>query len=238
MRDRIDGNADALAYRPRTERPARLMPWSAVQHGIDALAVQIRAAGISPDAVVGIFQGGWIIAQCLADHFPAARVLGVLARLDDGLRGELVSAEDGVLHRAALPPGAVVVLADEVIDSGRTAGHFAAVLRDDFGLRVLVACLVAASAADPAPDFAANQMDDLPELVLPWRVQRDFLHAMVCLLRACPLTTAQIDERLRELGHDISPDILDRRLRGLAASGYVVPCSGGRWGLADRRAPR
>ena len=61
------------------------------------------------------------------------------------------------------------MLADEVIDSGRTIGAFAAMLRRDYKLTVVTACLAASTGADPAPDFAADRMDDLPELVLHTR---------------------------------------------------------------------
>jgi hypoxanthine phosphoribosyltransferase len=230
--------APVLAYRPRPGRPARMMPWAAVQRGIDALAAQLRDAGAEPAAVIGIVQGGWIVAQCLADHFPGTPVLAAHARQDDGgLRAELASAQDGLLRPATLVPGAAVVLADEVIDSGRTIGAFAAMLRRDFRLAVVTACLAASTGADPAPDFAADRMDDLPELVLPWRVQRDFPQTIACLLRACPLNTDQIDERLRELGHDIHPGILARRLDGLAAAGLLAAGPGGQWYLAGRGVP-
>jgi len=224
--------APVLAYRPRPGRPARMMPWAAVQRGIDALAAQLRDAGAEPDAVIGIASGGWIVAQCLADHFPGVPVLVAHARPGGGgLRTELASGQDGLLCPAGLRPGAAVVLADEVIDSGRTIAAFAAMLRRDCQLTVMTACLAASTAASPAPDFAADRMDDLPELVLPWRVQRDFPQTIGCLLRACPLDTDQIDERLRELGHDIHPHILARRLDGLAAAGLVSPGPGGQWQL-------
>jgi hypothetical protein len=212
-----------------------MMPWPAVQRAVDALAVQVSDTGTEPDAVIGIAQGGWIVAQCLADHFPGASVLAAHARQDDGrLRAELASAQDGLLRPATLRPGSLVVLADEVIDSGHTIGAFAAMLRRDYELTVVTACLAASTGADPAPDFAADRMDDLPELVLPWRVQRDFPQTVACLLRACPLDTDQIDERLRELGHDIHPGVLARRLDGLAAAGLLGIAPGGQWKLAGR----
>lgn len=122
-----------------------------------------------------------------------------------------------------------MLLADEVVDSGRTARTFLGLLGRDYGLRPLLACLWADAAADPAPDFAAHRMAGLPALVLPWRIQRDAAQTIACLLRACPLTTSEIDERLRDLGHDIPPGILDRQLLGLAAAGHVRRAPSGRW---------
>ncbi|MFD7866031.1 hypothetical protein [Streptomyces sp. NPDC059783] len=44
----------------------------------------------------------------------------------------------------------------------------------------------------------------LPTLVLRGRVLRDVDQTAGCLLASGPLTTAQLDERLRDLGHDFS----------------------------------
>jgi hypoxanthine phosphoribosyltransferase len=236
MPDQHGDAASALAWQPAPGRHARMMPWPAVQQGIDAVAAQVRDAGIVPDAMIGIFQGGWMIAQGLADHFPGVPVLGVMASLSGGgreLYAELVSAGDGVLRPVVPAPGSIVLLVDEVVDSGRTARTFLALLRRDYQLRPLLACICADAGADPQPDFCADRMTELPLLVLPWRVQRDFGQAIACLLRACPLTTSQIDERLRDLGHDIPPDILEHRLGDLFVSGHVTRSADGRW--ASRR---
>jgi hypothetical protein len=73
-------------------------------------------------------------------------------------------------------------------------------------------------------------MSHLPALVLPWRVLRDIDQSAACLLAAGPLTTAQFDERLRDLGHDIDPDLLDLHLHRLAAR-RLLHRSGNRWRL-------
>jgi hypoxanthine phosphoribosyltransferase len=207
------------------------MTWSGVQRDVDLLAAAVHAAGIVPDALIGIFQGGWIVAQCLADHFPGSLMLGALACPDGcgGMRAELLATRDGLLAPASPEPGSTVLLVDEVVDSGRTARFYLDQLRADLGLRPYLACLAADTTADPAPDFAAQRMENLPALVLPWRILRDFAQTMACLLRAGPLTTDQIDERLRELGHDIAPDVLATRLGELAGHGQVSAGAGGTW---------
>ena len=231
MPEAITDVVDGLVFRPAAGRFARLVSWGAVQAGVDALAVSIREAGIAPAALIGVFQGGWIIAQCLADHFPASPILGVLACPDGqgGMRAELVSTRDGLLVAAVPEPGSTVLVVDEVVDSGRTARFYLDHLRGDFGLQPYLACLAADTDADPSPDFAAQRMEALPALVLPWRVLRDFEQTMACLLRAGQLTTDQLDERLRELGHDIAPDVLSARLRDLARDGKLSASADGAW---------
>ncbi|MCX4763630.1 phosphoribosyltransferase family protein [Streptomyces sp. NBC_01275] len=221
---------ERLVFRAARDRASRMVSWAAVQRDVDALAEAIHSAGVVPTALIGIFQGGWLVAQCLADHFPGAPVLGCLARQgDDEARVVLFGATDG-LHTEVVPePGSTALLVDEVVDSGRTAGFYLERLRDDFGVHAHLVCLAADTAARPAPDFAAQRMDSLPALVLPWRVLRDFEQTAACLLRAEPMTTSQIDERLREFGHDIAPRVLDARLRSLAARGLVRLGDDGTW---------
>ena len=120
----------------------------------------------------------------------------------------------------------VALLCLRFLDPGRRAAGLAVA-----GLLLLPPlCILAADTdADPSPDFAAQRMEALPALVLPWRVLRDFEQTMACLLRAGELTTDQLDERLRELGHDIAPDILSARLRDLARAGKLSATADGAW---------
>ncbi|MEU9575249.1 phosphoribosyltransferase family protein [Streptomyces massasporeus] len=222
---------DGLVFRAASDRTARIMSWSAVQRDINLLAAAIRESAIMPTALIGIFQGGWLVAQCLADHFSEGPVLGALACPDSRgeVRVELLQTRDGLLTAAVPETGSTVLLVDEVVDSGRTARFYLDRLRRDFGLRPYLACLAANADADPAPEFAAQRMDALPALVLPWRVLRDFEQTAACLLRAEPLTTHEIDERLREFGYDIPPEVLDARLHALAAKGRVSLSPDGEW---------
>lgn len=231
-----DPQAGPLAYRPDPARPARIMPWPMFQENTDVLAAQVRDAGIRPDVITGIFSGGWITAQALADHFPGTPVLA--AACETGPAGEpavvLWSAADGMLAPAWPPNGGVLLLVDEVIDSGRTVCAMAAgITRSCPGIRILTACLACDEAARPVPDFAARRMSGLPEFVLPWRIQRDFPATAACLLRGGPLTTDEIDERLRELGHDIPPPALARMLAGIAGDG-ILTAADGRWAVSPR----
>ncbi|MFH8802715.1 phosphoribosyltransferase [Streptomyces sp. NPDC017936] len=222
---------ESLVFRAAKDRASRMVSWAAVQRDIDALADAVHTAGVEPAALVGIFQGGWLVAQCLADHFPGVPVLGATARADDAgdARVALFGAADGLLTPVSPEPGSTVLLVDEVVDSGRTAAFYRRRLRDDLGVDARLVCLAADTRAEPAPEFAAQRMEALPALVLPWRVLRDFEQTAACLLRAEPMTTAQIDERLREFGHDIGPRVLEARLRSLAARGLVRLTADGAW---------
>ncbi|MBC7267722.1 phosphoribosyltransferase family protein [Streptomyces albogriseolus] len=223
--------AAELVFSAAPGRRARLVSWRAYQVMAAEVAAQIRAAHEGPLTLVGILQGGWITAQSLADLLPGSVVLAAAARQrgehTDGLA--LFAASDGLLTPASPPADRPVVLVDEVVDSGRTARFF---LSQFAAHRPQLACLAASDSADPAPRFSARRMSHLPALVLPWRILRDFAQTAACLLSADPLTTDQIDERLRELGHDIGPDLLEPRLAALARQGLLTH-DGTLWRRAD-----
>lgn len=195
------------------------------------VAAQIRAAHQGPLTLVGILQGGFIVAQSLADLLPGSVVLSASARHSrehaEGI--ELFTSDDGLLTRTTPPPGRALILVDEVVDSGRTARYFLGQLAAH---APELACLAAATSADPAPRFTARRMSDLPALVLPWRVLRDIDQTAACLLALGPLTTEQIDERLRELGHELGPDVLEPRLDALAHRGLLAR-HGNQWKRPD-----
>lgn len=224
---------DALVFRPDTARPARLMSWGAVQRSVDELAGTIRASLGRPRTVIGIFQGGWLVAQCLADHFPDAELLAVAGDVRGGrLRPALLDLSDGLMRPAAPPAQGEVLLVDEVVDSGRTARFHLDHLRENFGVEARLVCLAASAEADPRPEFAARTMEALPLLVLPWRLLRDFEQTASCLLRTEPLTTRQIDDRLRECGHAIATGVLEAHLGGLRERGFLTLDGQCRWHLS------
>ncbi|MDW6057918.1 phosphoribosyltransferase [Streptomyces sp. FXJ1.4098] len=232
MPDRPTGRevaASDLVFTAAAGRRARMVSWLAYQQMAADVAGQIRRAHPGAVTLVGILQGGWITAQSLADLLPGSTVLAAAARRrEDRIDGlELFAAADGLLQPGRPPGGQPLIVVDEVVDSGRTARFFLDHLAP-YGPQL--ACLVASDTAAPAPHFSAWSMSDLPALVLPWRVLRDADQTAVCLLAAGPLTTAQLDERLRDLGHDIDPDLLESHLAGLAARGRLRR-SGNLWRL-------
>ncbi|MCX4682156.1 phosphoribosyltransferase [Streptomyces sp. NBC_01433] len=220
---------DELVFTAAAGRRARMVSWLAYQQMAADVAGQIRRAHPGAVTLVGILQGGWITAQSLADLLPGSTVLAAAARRrgerTHGL--ELLAAADGLLAPGTPPPGQPLIVVDEVVDSGRTARFFLDHLAP---YEPQLACLAASDTADPAPHFTAWSMSDLPALVLPWRVLRDADQTTGCLLAAGPLTTAQLDERLRDLGHDIDPDLLESHLDHLAARDRLHR-DGGLWRL-------
>ncbi|MCX4581153.1 phosphoribosyltransferase family protein [Streptomyces sp. NBC_01571] len=209
-----------LVFSAADGRRARMVSWRAYQVMAADVAAQIRAQHPGPLTLVGVLQGGWITAQSLADLLPGSLVLAAAARHHGGRTDgiSLFAATDGLLTPATPPAGQPVVVVDEVVDSGRTARYYLSQLAP---YSPQLACLATSDRADPAPQFAARTMSDLPALVLPWRVLRDFDQTAACLLAAGPLTTKQIDERLRELGHDLGPDLLEPHLAELARRGRL-----------------
>ncbi len=231
MPDQKPSPIDLLTYRARPGRATRMVSWRAFQKEVDTLARAILESDVNPTHFIGIFQGGWLVAQSLADHFTGAVVLGAAVprpNASEPLRA-LFAAQDGILTGTCPDSLGTVVLVDEVVDSGLTAGLFMKWLREDLGMRPYLACLAADTSASPAPDFAAQRLENLPEMIFPWRVVRDFEHTAAWLLSSGPLSIDEMNERLHDVGHDIAPETVEAHIRALAARGVVRPAAGGRW---------
>jgi hypoxanthine phosphoribosyltransferase len=222
--------AETLTHLMPTGRPARIVTWAAFQRLVDELVGKV--VDFRPDLVVGILQGGWVVAQALGDQLPDVVTTMIGGDLDHGF--QLLAADDGILRPGPAPAGARILLVDEVVDSGRTAGYFTEKLVAEGAAAVATACLFSTQDGRPGAQFAARRFDHLPNLVFPWRVLRDLQATMDCLLAAGPQTVPELRSRLADLGftrvHGLEKGLEKLRSRGL------LQCDGERWALT-RQAP-
>lgn len=217
-----------LAYELDLSRPSRIVTWQDYSAAVATLAGHLRGAALGQRTVLaGVLQGGFIVAQSLADHLGHEHV-STLAEGpgDSGLRMHLAADSAEVDVTVA---GKTVVVIDEVIDSGRTARYFARRLADAGATAVMLACLFQSRDSAVAA-YAAVVVDSMPNLILPWRVLRDLPATVKALTEHGPLTTERMVEHLAEHGAVIAPEALLSRLRQLRARNLVVRTeSGWRW---------
>ncbi len=214
-----------LIFEPRADRGGVYVSWSEYQQLVNALADRIAVAG-APSHLVGILNGGWVVAQSLADHFPACVTGGIQSAASPaGPTVSLILSGDGSRRLA----GADVLLVDEVVDTGRSAAFFAAHIAAQGAARVRVATLIADVAASPQADFAARTLSRLPNLVFPWRVRRDLPSYLDALLAAGPLTLAGFLCQAEKDGHPLPEALVSRALAGLAERGVLFLDSAGCW---------
>ena len=217
-----------LTYELDLSRPSKIVNWHEYSVAVTTLADQLRGAVIEQTTILaGVLQGGFIVAQSLADQLGHKHV----ATLADGpngsgLRMHLVTDSSEVDVKVA---GETVLVIDEVIDSGRTACYFARRLADAGANEVMLACLFRSH--DSAVDaYAAVTFDSMPNLILPWRLFRDLPAAIKALIEHRPLTTERMVESLAEHDVVIPPEVLLSRLRQLRTRNLIARTEAGwRW---------
>ena len=133
-----------------------------------ALAVQLEAAGLKPDVVVGPAMGGVVIGYELARQL---RVPGIFTERD--ANGQMT------LRRGfTIEPGSTVVIAEDVVTTGKSTLEVASVLRE-MGAEVLaVASLIDRTGGKGGLDF--------PHFALL------AVHAATFAPESCPLCAAGV----------------------------------------------
>ena len=114
--------------------------------------------------IVGIARAGLIPATMVSCNLRRELYpVRLTRRVDDTVRFA------SPVWRVPLPPavaGKVVAIVDEIADTGETLALAAQSAREAGSARVVTACLVRHSWADPAPDVVALVSDEL--VVFPW----------------------------------------------------------------------
>lgn len=217
-----------LTYELDLTRPGKIVTWHDYSVAVATLADHLRGAVLEQSTVLaGVLQGGFIVAQSLADHLGRDHVSTLAdGPNDSGLRMHLVADSAEVDVEVA---GKTVVVINEVIDSGRTARYFARRLADAGAKEIMLACLF--QSRDSAVDaHAAVVLDSMPNLILPWRILRDLPAAIKALTEHGPLSTERMIEHLAEHGAVIAPEVLLPRLQQLRARNLIARTeTGWRW---------
>lgn len=107
----------------------------------DTLARHAAPQGVRPQFVLGVEARGFLVAQALADRWDAglllARKPGKLPRRSYRQDYALEYGEAGLeVHEDPVPPGAPMVIADDVLATGGTA-HAALRLAENLGAQVV-----------------------------------------------------------------------------------------------------
>ena len=212
-----------LTFTLDADRPAVLVGWPEYEVLVAELAGHISALG-QDVALVGFLHGGLMVAQSLADRLGCPIVVAMAAEPSGDPR--LIYAVDGVIADPFWTRRTVVI--DEVVDSGRTMEYALSAL-STAGYHKPIGATLFAGRTTIAGLLTARRMDPLPNIVLPWRVLRDFPATAGCLLADGPKTSEEIADALEERGFfGLYPERLETSL-ALARAAGVVNRSGNRW---------
>ncbi|QUI23846.1 hypothetical protein HZI73_16775 [Vallitalea pronyensis] len=176
-----------------------IIRWNDFQKDIDLLANKIQT-NFEPDVIVGIFQGGWVVAQVLADYFIKSNIAGIRAVKDKNILMPEVMFTDETLHEIKdLLNGAKVLLVDEVIDSGKTASFFLGKLYEYSSQCVKTACTHVYIDSVVKPDFFIHEFTSYKNFIFPWRINRDASCMVNYILRETDADLYEILANIRKV---------------------------------------
>lgn len=150
------------SYDYAARKGVRQISWQDFSDLVANLVEQIEPC--APDAIVGIARAGLFPATAVAcslrrELFPVR----LSRRINDEVRYEKPVWVVPVCFDVA---GKTLALVDEIADSGQTLAMAASELRSRGAEKVLTACLVSHTWAEPPPDFSALCSDEL--IIFPW----------------------------------------------------------------------
>ncbi len=204
-----------------TDLPAcRRATWADLDAWTGTLAAKVRAAGRTPEVIIGLTRGGWVPARLVADHLGVKRLLalqtahwGVTATKDG--HAALTERLSGSIDAAT------VLLVDDITDTGESLALAADHVRaEGRPARLETATCLHITHSKFAPDYFAEEVpaDRWVWVVFPWTYWED-LRALTA--RALPegRDAAGVTRVLREKCHlDVPPVDVERALRQTATS--------------------
>lgn len=170
-----DSVIDGIKYKSKLADKSKEIGWIELQEDVNILAATIKRSGYIPDTIVGVFQGGWIVCQILADHFPRAAIMGASSKTIDGVVSSVLlgTEDDGELEGRGLISQKRVLIVDEVVESGRTLNFHCEKILELGASELKSACLYTFKSSPVQADYYVAMQATLTNYILPWRVQRD-----------------------------------------------------------------
>ncbi|KSW11366.1 phosphoribosyltransferase [Pyrodictium occultum] len=201
------GHPEPVKFKPVT--------WREVEDGCARIAEQVLSKGIKVDVIVGVLRGGWIPARLLSDYL-GTPVMGALEI--KFYRGIGETSERPVVTQPLIADirDKVVLVVDDVADTGKTFNMAVSFLSHYGPRRILTAALYLKPWSMYRPDFYAEETDAW--IIFPW----DKAETVEELVKKRGLT---LEEAARITGEDLGflKRVFNTRQLGTAAAGNRQP---------------
>ncbi|MGC9444300.1 MAG: phosphoribosyltransferase [Candidatus Methanospirareceae archaeon] len=139
---------------------------------------EIRAAGYTPEVVVGVARGGWYLARVLCDFFLLKDLLSVKVEhwgLTATITGEARLRCGLDANALELVRGKRILIADDVTDTGDSLRLIAAYLESSGANEVKTVTMHHKTTSSYTPDFYGELMTEWTWILYPWSVIEDVL---------------------------------------------------------------
>ncbi len=139
---------------------------------------EIKAAGFTPEAIIGVARGGWYLARNLCDFF-LLKDLFSLKMEHWGLAATITGdakLKYGLDDREReLIKGKRVLIADDVTDTGDSLKLVAEYVKSLGAADVKTVTMHHKTSSSFVPDFYAEMMSDWRWVVYPWSIHEDIM---------------------------------------------------------------
>lgn len=184
------------------------LTWSDIEASLLALADSINESGYRPDMIVGIARGGWVVARILSDLLDVRDLASIKIEFYRGV-DEKVKVPKITQPISASPKGKIVLVADDVADTGESLILAQRHLIDQGARAMKVATIHYKPWSKFRPDFYFLETDDW--IMYPWEI-RETMDYLIKIWREETTDLDQLKERLASTG--ISRGIIDRFVNG------------------------
>lgn len=147
---------------------SRIVTWIEYQKKIVKLASLINE---SYDIILGIFQGGYIVAMSLADLLIKAKVGGIISSIGNAKK-IVVLTDEKCIGMADLQ-GKKILLVDEVVESGYSIMKCKCILNELGVEKIGSACIYCNINSNEKIDYYAEEFVEGVNFIFPWRANRD-----------------------------------------------------------------
>ncbi len=174
---------------------SEVVTWNEYQRNVNNLCKQITD---KYDFLIGVFQGGYIVALSIADKMIDSAVGGIISKKD--FKTDNIFLPNFEENFTNVLKGKKVLLIDEVVDSGYSLLLCKKALMCINVKLVHSACLYLNTESDESVEYYVKKFDGEINYIFPWRYNRDVGSLLVDVMKNNHLYTI---EDLRNSCHNI-----------------------------------
>lgn len=211
-------------YKLNAKLKSRCITWQQYQQSIHALCSKMEDTEF--DYILGIFQGGYIVAQSIADFYPDVKIGGIKAGEENGIffTDEICGDRD--------LSGKRVLLVDEVVESGNTLIFCKKMLTEKYAANVKTACMYLYANSRAKTDYYSELFEEKQNMIFPWRYLRDMLSMLDEVMSGkCWYDVEEIADNIRNAFKMELPQ--KQILKHLMSNNSIFVCDDGKWRKID-----
>ncbi|MGA2573987.1 MAG: phosphoribosyltransferase [Candidatus Methanomethylicaceae archaeon] len=182
--------------------------WDDIQSSLLTLADKINESDYSPEMIVGIARGGWVVGRILSDLLNVKDLASIKIEFYKGVddKGRTPKITQPISES---PKGKLVLVADDVADTGESLMLAKRHIMDQGARSLRIATIHLKPWSKIIPDYYVSTTDNW--VVYPWEI-RETLEHLIAIWKAETTDPSDLKQRLVSTG--ISADLVERYLNG------------------------